>query len=1042
MLIPLRVFSSHSLLKSSITYEQAIEYCQNEKLPHIGIANENSMFGLFKWTQSFTKKKLKTITGTALKVGNGFVWTYCLNETGFIELSHLLTQSYLKHNGTLQVQDIHLPNCILMCDLSISEEEIVFLSKKNFVTIALSRQKRDELDEPVLLEIANKLNLHIVAAPKCYFSKKEMHLDTDCLWCIKNATYVQEDDRPNVFEDEYLKTQAEYAEDFKDIPWAITNSEIIAQKCNFQIKPHAPRMPEIGVENAQELFEKKVWIGFEKRLNQNILNKIPEKHHDEQRQLYKERLEYEIDVISRMKFCEYFLIVSEIVQWTKNNGILVGPGRGSGAGSLVAYSLEITSINPIQFELMFERFLNPDRVSLPDFDIDFCQKNRHKVIHFIKERFGEECVSHIATFGSLQYRAALRDIGRVLQLPYGMIDDLCKKLPAPFQGKAPTLKELRENKISTELMNEENELLFKIAENIEGLPRHSSMHAAGVIITNRQIADICPMFKEEGVDMPITQFDMKEAEAVGLVKFDILGLTMLSTISQTLDFLKDKNISVDLENLDLTDQKLFEMLTEGKTNSIFQLDSPGMRQVLKEMKPNCFEDIVATTSLYRPGPMAEIPRFIASKNGSTPIVYEYPELEPILSKTYGVTVYQEQVLAIAKELAGYSLKEADLLRRAMGKKIHEEMELNKKKFVEGVLKKKGKENDTKEKEKAELFFDNLAHFASYGFNKAHAAAYSMITYQNAYLKYYHTIEFLCSSLIFEMNAEKASDILQEVLNFGIKLFPPDINKSNVNFDIINESIYFGLSKVKGVGETASLIIENRKQHGPFTSLRNFINRISPNKRALENLIYSGAFNQFNSNRALLLDEMQNKNPLSISLFDDFIEETKPLTDIEIAIEELDKLGYIFSNKFLALDLKHFKIFNSMFDIEHIGLIYVFGIKPIIKNTKDGKKIFAYEFFEKQGIQRLFANELFELKLDLCILEVEKLPNRYIIKKLFTIPEYCKRFKKIFVSEDCIENLLPGETSIFLHQENNKHKHLGDFAIDMNFLTKNKQFLMW
>lgn len=1030
MLVPLRVFSTHSFLTSSITADQMISYCKSENIPYAGIANDNSMFGLFKWTQTLTKSSIKTVTGCALKVGNGHVWAYCLNHSGFLELSHLLTDSYLHHEGVLQAQNIHLKNCILLCDLSSSLEEIAILSRHNQVTIAISRQQRDAKDENDLFKISNLLKLPIVAAPKYFFHRKEMQLETDCLWCIKNNTYVQEDDRETVYDDEYFKPQAEYEEVFSDIPWAIKNSELLAQKCNFQMEPTPPRMPKTGSENPRELFKKNVYSGFEKKLQNSLLFNIATKDQSTAKQILEERLSYEISVITKMDFCEYFLIVSEIVQWSKNNNIMVGPGRGSGAGSLVAYCLEITSINPIRFNLMFERFLNPDRISLPDFDIDFCQQNRHLVINFIKDRFGEECVAHIITFGSLQYRAALRDIGRVIQLPYSMVDNLCKKLPAPFQGVAPTLKELREKKISTEFINSENEQLFRLAENIEGLPRHASMHAAGIIITNTKIANICPLYKEPDVEMPIIQLDMKEAEAIGLVKFDILGLTMLSTLSQTLTFLKKKNVIINLENLELTDKNIFKMITKGYTNSLFQIDSPGMRQVLKEMKPDCFEDIIATTSLYRPGPMAEIPRFIASKNGSLPIVYDYPELEPILKETYGVTVYQEQVLEIAKVLAGYSLKEADLLRRAMGKKNHEEMEKNKKQFVAGVLK-----NCQGSEEKAEQFFDNLASFASYGFNKAHATCYSMITYQTAYLKYYHTIEFLCSSMIFEIHLDKLADMIQEAINFGITLMPPDINMSNFNFDIIDNKIYYGLTKVKGVGETAHLIIEERDKNGHFSDLRNFITRVSPNKRALESLILAGAFDRLDPDRAKLLNEMKDKASHNISLFDDLDDnQTTPFSEIEKAVTEFEKLGYIFSQKILEINLKKFKIFNSIEDIERVGIIHALGIKPIIKNTKDGKKIFAYEFFEKKGVHRLFANNFFDFRMETLMFEVEKMPNRFIIRNIIPTKEYLQKFKKVFLDIKCKLNLAPGNTSLYVQQQDTP-LFLGNFELNLGFLEE-------
>lgn len=1031
MLVPLRVYSDHSLLKSSITTQNAIDYCKKYNINYIGISNENNIFGYLQWTLKLKKNGIKTITGCALKVSNGYIWAYCLNHDGYLEISNTLSEGYLKKNGKLEINDIKFKNCYILCDLSLNKEEIAELAQNNQLGIAISRQKRDQDNEKELFKISNEYDLPIFAAPICYFKDKDMFVETDCLWCIKNGTYLQENDRECVFDDEYLKSPEEYLENFKDIPWAIENSNILAKKCNFMLSTCEPKMPQMGIQNPKEEFKKQALEGFNKRLKNNILPKISFEFHEKTIKNYKERLDYEIEMITKMQFCEYFLIVSTIVQWAKNNNILVGPGRGSGAGSLVAYSLEITSIDPIPYNLMFERFLNPDRVSLPDFDIDFCQINRHRVIKFIQEKFGEENVAHIITFGTLQYRAALRDIGRVLQMPYTLIDELCKNLPAPFQGVPPTLKELREKEISTKLINSENEQLFKIAENVEGLPRHSSMHAAGVVIGNIKLSNIVPLFKEKNSDIPIIQFAMKDAEAVGLVKFDILGLTALSTIHKTLDFLKRKNISIDLENIDIKDQNVYEMIGNGKTNSVFQLDSAGFKRLLQDMKPDCFEDIIAAGALYRPGPMDDIPKFIACKHGKENINYVYPELEKILKETYGVPVYQEQVLEIAKNLAGYSLKEADLLRRAMGKKIHHEMELHKKKFVDGIVKICGGTID-----KAEIFFDNLAKFASYGFNKSHSTCYGMITYQTAYLKYHYTIEYLCSAMIHENNLDKLSEIIQEAINMNIIVISPCINKSNYTFDIIDNKIYFGISNIKGIGESAHKIIEEREKNGPYTSIQNFIERTNSNKKVIESLINSGSFDSIEANRNKQIEQTKEKNNSNYSLFDYFeeIQETIDQTNYEKAIQEFNVLGYIFKKDFLQRNSKFLKLNKTMFDIENNGTILALGTKPIIKNTKDNKIIYAYEFFEQNGLQKLFCNELYKTKMELVFLEIENIKTRYIIKKLYTLDQYFSKFKKIFLNINIKDKLKEGKTSLYLEIDG-KIEFQKNILITLEFLEK-------
>lgn len=1037
MLIPLRVYTDYSLLKSTIKIEEAIAYCKENNLPYFGFANENNMFGILQWNLKLQKSKIKPILGCALKVNNGFVWAYCLNQDGYQELSQLISFSYLQKNGTLSCQDIYLKNCILICDSSLSEDEITIIAQNNNVNIAITRQKRFQEYENLMISISNKLNLPLVAAPLFFYAKKEQSLNADCLWCIKNGTYVAQGDRDSVNEDEYLFSQEKYTKIFEDMPFAIENSNIIAQKCNFLMKTAAPKMPKIGVENPKETFIKMARNGLETKMPK-ILEAYPKELHEEKIIEYKKRLEYELDLIDFMGFGEYFLIVADIINWAKQNDIPVGPGRGSAASSIVGYSLNITNIDPIRFQLMFERFLNPGRITMPDIDTDFCQENRHKIIEYIQQRFGKENVAHIITFGSLQYRAALRDIGRVLQMPYSMVDELCKKLPAPFQGVAPTLKELREKKISTEFINDENANLFSIAEAVEGIPRHSSVHAAGVVIGNEVLSKIVPLFKEVDVEMPITQFAMKDVDAIGLVKFDILGLAILSVIKRILSFIKRKGINLDINEIPLNDEKTFSILQKGLVKGVFQLDSLGFQNVIQEMKPSAFEDLIAAGALYRPGPMADIPMFIKCKHKIETPQYLFEEMESILEETYGVIVYQEQVLQIAKEIAGYSLKDADLLRRAMGKKIPEEMAQNKEKFINGVIEKFGKNS----KEKAEQLFTNLARFAAYGFPKAHAAPYGLMTYQTAYLKANYTTEFFCGTFCYEIDLEKVEEQILEARKMGVIIKAPCINKSSFEFDIIDDVIFFGLSNIKGIGEAAKAIVHERNENGLFSSFENLKKRVSLNKKVAENLIYSGALDCFGIDRSDLFNEINEKENNNFMLFD-FKQAAQKWDDMKIMQHEMDVLLTIFSIHLLKTDLKILKIYNNIDEIKDKGLVYCIGLRTVERKNKEGKTLFIYEFHDEIGVHKSMANHYYDVKFQKVVLEIEKFENKIYLKKMHKLSDFFTNYRKIFLKKDLEKEVLKlenGPTSIYVFKNDN-YECLGDFLLNNEFLTKNKEHIL-
>jgi DNA polymerase-3 subunit alpha len=878
--------------------------------------------------------------------------------------------------------------------------------------------------------------LPIVAAPKFFAPNLEANLALDALWCIKNGTYLVEVDRVHAPIDAFLSHANDITKLFEDIPQAIENAQLIAAKCNFSLDKHAPRMPGIDItEDASVVFAREVNNGLEKRLS-TILNNYSNEQKEEIITQYKNRIEHEINMINKMGFCEYFLIVAEIVQWAKKQNISVGAGRGSGASCLAAFCLEITNIDPIRFNLMFERFLNPDRVSLPDFDIDFCQERRYEVIEYIQKRFGFDNVAHIVTFGSLQYRAAIRDIGRVMQIPYPKIDLLCKQLPQPVQGVAPTIKQLREDGRLAEFVNNETKDLLEISESVEGLPRHSSVHAAGLVIGNSKLSEIVPLFKDPNFKIPIIQFSLKSAEEIGLVKFDILGLSTLSSLQKTCEFLKEKNIELDLDKIPLDDQATFHMLQMGIVKAVFQLESPGFRNLIIQMQPTTFEDIIAAISLYRPGPMVDIPQFIKCKHSEQKIEYLYPQMEDILKETYGVIVYQEHVIAIAKEIAGYSLKDADSLRRVMGKKIKAEMVLHEEKFIQGVLNIQGGS-----REKAKTLFDILARFASYGFPKAHAAPYALTTYQTAYCKCHHTAPFLCAMLFYENTQEKAEEIIQEAKKMGVPTLAPCINTSSENFTLNEDhtKILYGLSCIKGIGKIAHEIIHERNLNGLFKSVDDLIARVPHiNKKALENFVFSGAFDCFsNENIAYsrskqLADITDTSDHATISLFD-FNQDIKQWSDIEIMRNEFETIHTIFNQQ--DYDLTQFNIKNKLQDIIGKQLLIGIGLGKKTRKTNAGRILNSYQFIDNDGVQELlFNNDYDGPKWEKKIFEIEKQNTRFVIKKIYEVDEVLEKYRKIFICVNQKINLEEGNTSIYF---NETKELLGNYKITIDFLINMK-----
>ena len=707
-----------------------------------------------------------------------------------------------------------------------------------------------------LLALAYELEIPIVATNQPYFASREDFEAHDALICIAESDYIAADDRRRLTPEHYFKSGAEMEELFSDLPEALGNTVEIARRCAFRPVVRDPILPqsvsregvsdeEMSADEAMEL-RSLAEEGLRKRLSEE--GTAPE--FDEQD--YWDRLETELTIITDMKYPGYFLIVADFIQWAKRQDIPVGPGRGSGAGSVVAWALTITDLDPIRFGLLFERFLNPERVSMPDFDIDFCQERRDEVIRYVQDKYGEDRVAQIITFGKLQARAVLRDVGRVLQMPYGQVDRLCKLVPNNPANPVTLQQAIAgEPKFAEEREREPVvSRLLDIGRKLEGLYRHASTHAAGIVIGDRPLTELVPLYRDPRSTLPATQFNMKWVEAAGLVKFDFLGLKTLTVIETAKVLIERRGEAINPARLALDDASTYALLSAAETVGVFQLESSGMRDALRKLKPDRFEDIIAMVALYRPGPMDNIETYINRKHGREEPDYLHPLIQPILEETYGVIIYQEQVMQIAQVLSGYSLGEADLLRRAMGKKIKKEMDQQKSRFVDGAV-----ANDV-DRGRAEYIFELVAKFAGYGFNKSHAAAYAMLAYQTGYLKANYPVEFLAASMTLDMgNTDKLGIFVQEAKRSNVTIEPPSINQSEAEFVPSGNGIRYALAALKNMGRAAAdAVVAERRDNGPYESLGNFANRADTtalNKRALETLAAAGAFDELNRNRALV-----------------------------------------------------------------------------------------------------------------------------------------------------------------------------------------------
>ncbi len=882
--VPLRVFSSYSMLEGAVDPKAIAKLAKERGFPAIAICDRNGLYGATMFASACKEYGIQPIIGTLLGLSRGddgpidYLPLFAQDEAGWLNLCHLVSRAHLD-------RPLELEPHVALADLAGHTDGLIALSggAEGGITrlcangraeraadlatqlcalfpgrfyIELSRRGDpvEEAAEEALIDLAYAADLPLVATNPANFADPHMHPAHDAMLCIAHSTHIDSADRPRSSPEAWVKSDRMMDELFTDLPEAAANTLVVAQRCAYAPPRRKPILPSLAGDQEGEarLLADDAAKGLALRL---------EAYPDmtaEERQVYTDRLDFEVEVIVRMGFPGYFLIVADFIKWAKAQGIPVGPGRGSGAGSLVAWALTITDLDPLKLGLLFERFLNPERVSMPDFDIDFCETRRGEVIRYVQDRYGHDKVAQIITFGKMKARAVLRDCGRILQMPYGQVDRLTKMIPNHPTDPwtlARTLNGAADFRREYENDNEVKRLV-DLALQLEGFPRNSSTHAAGVVIGDRPLAQLVPLYRDPRSDMPVTQFDMKHVEDTGLVKFDFLGLKTLSVLRKAVDLLARRGIEVQLDRLPMEDEAVFNLLKRGDTVGVFQLESEGMRRTLAQVRPTVFEDIIALVSLYRPGPMDNIPLFGKRKNGEAPIEYPHPKLEGILSETYGIFVYQEQVMQAAQILAGYSLGDADLLRRAMGKKVQAEMDAQRQRFIDGCA-----EVSQIPKAEANTLFDLIDKFAGYGFNKSHAAAYAVLSYQTAWFKTHYPEEFYAASMCFDMHqSEKLCVFVDDARRNGIVLLGPDINASEAEFSVEQtengHAVRYALAGIRNVGEKAmEQVVAEREANGAFETLEDLFRRApagTMNRRMLEGLAGAGALDCLDPNRARVL----------------------------------------------------------------------------------------------------------------------------------------------------------------------------------------------
>ncbi len=942
----LKIHTQYSICEGAIKIDELTNLSKQMKIKSLGISDTSNLCGALEFSEKLSKIGTQPIIGTQIKfcVNNtsGLLPIFALNENGYKKIIELSSKYYLENDrendAYLDFEELfNIDHGVAVFSGTInglfgrifkkgkfSEISNLYkkLKKKFGNKFYIEIQRHNDLNEPEFenfnLSQSNDLEIPLIATNEVFYLEKTMHEAHDALICIGQKTYINEKNRIRYSPEHYLKSNEEMQKLFADLPEALENNYNFSLRCSFRPLPSSPILPNISSlkdGDANEILIKLSSEGLKDKFKNYF--KINENDFEKDKKYieYKDRLDHELDIIIKMQYASYFLIVSDYIKWAKKNDIPVGPGRGSGAGSLVAWCLSITDVDPIKFNLIFERFLNPDRISMPDFDIDFCEEKRDLVFEYLTKKY-KDSVAHIITFGKLKARMVIRDVGRVLGLAYGFVDSISKMIPFDPSRPQNLSQCIASEPRLQKLINEDSRVkrLIDLSLKLEGLNRNVATHAAGVVIADKKLTEVVPLYKDTTTDLllPSTQFDMYSAENAGLVKFDFLGLKTLTVINNTQKLIRKKNHKFEIDKISYEDQKVFELMSSGKTVGLFQIESAGMRDALIQMKPNHIEDVIALVALYRPGPMSNIPIYNDCKHGRKKPDYLHPLLEEILKPTYGVIIYQEQVMQIAQKLSGFTAGEADILRRAMGKKKRAELEKQKQNFINGAVK------NGIGKDVAAGIFLKIEPFAEYGFNKSHAAAYAIISYQTAYLKTYYPKEFIAASMTMDIsNQNKLSEFYEELKRLNIEVIRPNINRCFADFKTENNIFYYALGGIKAVGiDSITNIIEEREKNGKFLSINNFIKRINPkdiNKLQLEGLVKAGAFDTLNENRQSLFNsipniitkaknDFDNKIANQINLFEDendneinFIDKTKDWEFEERLSKEFESVGFFISD---------------------------------------------------------------------------------------------------------------------------------------------------
>ena len=1047
----LKIHSQYSICEGAIKIDNLKDFCKANKIQSVGISDTHNLSGALEFSENLSSIGTQPIIGTQIlfKYKNffGLIPLIAKDKDGYKNIIELSSKSYLDNDN---LNDPHCNfddlianndgiivlsgsiNCLIgkLFNKGLSDEadNIYKILSETFIdNFYIEIQRHNDLNEKQFetfnLNLSKKYNLPIIATNEVYYLDRSMHEAHDALMCIGQKTYINDTNRLKLSNQHYLKSSDEMKELFKDLPEALENNFILPYRCDYRPLPSKPILPNISSENKNnnKILEKNSLEGLREKFKTIFEIDLEKLYNNEKFKLYNDRLNHEIKIISEMNYAGYFLIVSDYIKWAKKNNIPVGPGRGSGAGSLVAWCLSITDIDPIKFNLIFERFLNPDRISMPDFDIDFCEEKRDLVFEYLTKKY-KDSVAHIITFGKLKARMVIRDVGRVLGLPYGFIDSICKMIPfdpsRPLKLQECINVEPRLQKLIQE--DKRVERLIELSLKLEGLNRNIATHAAGVVIADKKLTNTVPLYKDTSADflLPSTQFDMYSAENAGLVKFDFLGLKTLTVIDRSQKIVNKKNPNFKIEKIDYEDQKVYDLLSRGKTVGLFQLESSGMKDALINMKPNRLEDIIALVALYRPGPMNNIPIYNECKHGKREPDYLHPKLEVILKPTYGVIIYQEQVMQIAQELSGFTAGEADILRRAMGKKKRSELEKQKQRFIEGAYK-----NGISKEVSAGIFL-KIEPFAEYGFNKSHAAAYAVIAYQTAYLKTYYPHEFFAASMSMELsNQNKLSEFYEELKRLNINVIRPDINTCFADFTSNGKDFLYALGAIKNVGyEAISNVVKERTENGKYKNISDFINRVNPkniNKLQLEGLVRAGVFDEINDNRQSLFNSIpniilksknnfENKMTNQINLFDDefksnddFLEKIDDWNFDTKLSKEFETLGFFISDHPLnqyKIIFNQYNIVNyDYFENERNSLssnIACTVLKVQEKKTQKGNSYAIVKLSDLSSVFELFIfSDIFELNRDKLIEG-----NSLMITLMKNYSDEAKTLKKINVKK--------------------------------------------